>query len=227
MILHGYGELILHGVLLTVALAIVSAILAIVAGVTYSVLTYQETPFGRFLHLACLTLIAMPEFITLLLLYFAGTALLQKVFGSEFQLSPFIGGTLALGLAYSGYFGEVFRGALKSVPTGLIEAALSLGMRKLPLFLKIQAPIATRLALSGSLNLWVSLVKDTSIVSLIGVSELMKNTTAAARVTGSPFIFYAFAAALYFILTYASDRYFGRLIHRNEQAKEPYKWISI
>lgn len=225
--LHGYGELILQGALMSIALAMASALLAVVMGAVYAVATYRETTAGKVLNVGCLTLIAIPEFITLLLLYFAGTAILQKVFGPEFQLSPFLGGVIALGIAYFGYFGEVFRGALKNVPVGLIEAASSLGMRKLLLFLLVQAPIAIRIALPGSLNLWVSLVKDTSIVSLIGVTELMKNTTAAARVTGSPFVFYALAATLYFALTYASDHFLGHRLKRSEQTKDPHTWMSI
>ncbi len=225
--LGGYGYLILEGVALTVTLSLVSAVIAVTVGLIYATLTYEGGPGAVLLRSFCLAVMAVPEFITLLVLYFAGTLLLQKIFGSDFQLSPFWGGGFALGVAYATYFGELMRGALRDVNRGLVEAADALGLHHRQSFFLIRAPLAVRIAGPGALNLWVSLVKDTSIVSLIGVAELMRNSTVAARVTGASFEFYALAGCIYLAMTYCSNLFLGRRLSSRGELREPHRWMSI
>ncbi|WP_237143704.1 ABC transporter permease subunit [Phyllobacterium zundukense] len=216
----------MEGLVLTATLSVVSALLAGAIGLLYAMLTYEDGTIAYALRGVFLIVMAVPEFITLLVLYFAGTLLLQKVFGRDFELSPFWGGSFALGIAYATYFGELMRGALKSIDRGLLEAAAALGLQKRQSLALIRAPLAIRIAAPGALNLWVSLIKDTSIVSLIGFAELMRNTTVAARVTGAAFEFYALAGLIYLVMTYSSNWFLGRRLS-SPGLKEPHTWMSI
>ncbi|MCK5531996.1 MAG: ABC transporter permease subunit, partial [Halopseudomonas aestusnigri] len=113
----------------------------------------------------------------------------------------FVAGTLALALCFGAYATEVFRGALLAIPKGQKEAGLALGMSNLRIFWRITLPQLWRVALPGLGNLYLIMLKDTALVSLITLEEIMRKAQTAANATKEPFTFYLLAALIYLFLT--------------------------
>ncbi|WP_134469822.1 ABC transporter permease subunit, partial [Pseudomonas aeruginosa] len=136
---------------------------------------------------------------------------------------PFAAGTLALGLCFGAYATEVFRGALLSIPRGHREAGQALGLSPGRIFWRIVLPQIWRVALPGLGNLYLILLKDTALVSLITLDEIMRKAQVASNATKEPFTFYMTAAAIYLSLTvvimvalHFLERRAGRGFVRNE-----------
>ena len=118
---------------------------------------------------------------------------------------------VALGLIFAAYGCQVLRGAILAVPTGQMEAAKALGLSKLHMIRKVVLPQAWFHALPGLGNLWLVLLKDTALVSLIGVTDLMNVTATASASTQQPLMFYLLAAAIYLVVTMLSERYLNHV----------------
>ena len=110
-------------------------------------------------------------------------------------------GTIALGLCFGAYATEVFRGALLAIPKGHREAGLALGLGKRRIFLRLILPQMWRLALPGLGNLFMILMKDTALVSVIGLEEIMRRSQIAVTASKEPFTFFLVAAFIYLCLT--------------------------
>lgn len=123
----------------------------------------------------------------------------------NFDVSPFLCGVIALALLYSAYASQTLRGALRAVPQGQRESAYALGMRKSAVFFSIVMPQMWRHALPGLGNQWLVLLKDTALVSLISVNDLMLQTKGIATRTEQPFTWYLVAAGIYLIITLLSQ----------------------
>src|SRR5262249_22612790 len=108
---------------------------------------------------------------------------------------------LGLGLNYSAYESEIYRGALEAVPAGQLDAGRTLGLNRLQILLLIRAPQAFRLALAAMTNDFVALLKDSSLVSVITVVELTKQTSILAANIGSWVLPGAMCAILYLALS--------------------------
>lgn len=152
---------------------------------------------------------SIPEVIVVLALYFGGGLLWGKIlnvlgFPGYHPLDPVIAGVVALGLAFGAYATEIFRGAILAVPKGELEAARAFGMRRSQRFWRIIWPQMGRFALPGLGNLFLVLIKDTSILSVIAVQELMRETRIAIGYTTQPFTFYLAAALMYLCMTTAA-----------------------
>ena len=147
----------------------------------------------------------MPELVVVLLIYFGTAGILTAIsdrFGYGYmELNPFAAGTLALGLTFGAYATEVFRGALLTIPAGQVEAAQALGLAKGRIFWRIVLPQMWRIALPGLGNLFMVLLKDTALVSVIGLDEIMRKAQIATGVTKQPFTFYFAAALIYLSIT--------------------------
>ncbi|KKN93937.1 hypothetical protein LCGC14_0192000 [marine sediment metagenome] len=147
----------------------------------------------------------IPETLWVLMAYF-GTVSTMNYLGSHFgnpylTLSPFVAGTFALALCFGAYATEVFRGALLAIPPGQKEAGLALGLSSLRIFWRITLPQLWRVALPGLGNLYLILLKDTALVSLITLDEIMRKAQVAGQATREPFTFYFAAALIYLCLT--------------------------
>jgi octopine/nopaline transport system permease protein len=117
------------------------------------------------------------------------------------ELNAFTIGMVAVGVVSGAYSTEVIRGAVLSVPRGEIEAAKAIGMRRMLIFRRIMAPQVARFALPGLGNVWQLTLKDTALISVTGLVEIMRQAHVAAGSTRQPFTFYVVAAMLYLILT--------------------------
>jgi octopine/nopaline transport system permease protein len=126
------------------------------------------------------------------------------------EVHAFAIGTVAIGLVSGAYSTEVIRGAVLAVPRGEIEAARAFGMGRALLFRRIMVPQVARFALPGLGNVWQLTLKDTALISVTGLVEIMRQAHIAAGSTRQPFTFYAVAAVLYLVLTTFSNYGFQR-----------------
>jgi polar amino acid transport system permease protein len=152
----------------------------------------------------------LPELLTLFLIYF-GAQILFRNAGFAIEISPFAAGMIALSLVFGAYSSEVLLAALRGVERGQIEAARSFGMPPALMFRRVKAPQMLRLALPGLGNNWLVLLKDTSLVSVIALDDLLRMTKIAVQSTREPFEFYAVACALYLGMTAVSTLLIARV----------------
>jgi len=107
---------------------------------------------------------------------------------------------VALALVFGGYSGEVFRGAWQALDKGQKEAAQAIGMSPFQVFRRIELPQIFRLALPGLGNLWINLLKDTALVSVIALSDLMRMANIAVGATKKPFLFFLTVCLIYWLI---------------------------
>jgi octopine/nopaline transport system permease protein len=155
----------------------------------------------------------IPELLVVYFVYFGSSALLTAVanavgFEGFLGVPPFVAGALAVGVISGAYQAEVFRGAFLAITKGELEAARAVGMGRLLMFRRIIAPQVMRFAIPGLGNLWQVALKDSSLISVTGLAELMRQAQVAAGSTRQPFTFYIAGGVLYLLLTSVSDRFF-------------------
>ncbi|HLO75116.1 MAG TPA: ABC transporter permease [Magnetospirillum sp.] len=207
MDLHGYGPQLLAGTLMTLKLAFAALGVGLVLGLLGATAKVSHHGALRWLGDSYTTLVrGVPELLVVLIVYFGSTAVLTGVAGlfgidTYIELDPFTAGTLALGLTFGAYATEVFRGAMLTVPKGHIEAAHALGLSRWQTFRRIVLPQLWRVALPGLGNLFMVLLKDTALISVVGLDELMRKSQIAVGFSKEPFTFYAAAAMIYLCLT--------------------------
>jgi octopine/nopaline transport system permease protein len=158
----------------------------------------------------------VPELLVIYLFFFGGSGAIMYVaaiFGyfEYIEINAFITGSMAIGIISGAYSTEVFRGAIQSIDKGQFEAAKVLGVGKFAQFYKIILPQMLRLAIPNLSNVWQITLKDTSLISVTGLVEIMRQSYIAAGSTRDPLFFYSFAAVLYLLLTYLSMKLINRL----------------
>ncbi|MGC0858703.1 arginine ABC transporter permease ArtQ [Pantoea agglomerans] len=170
----------------------------------------------------------LPEILVVLFIYFGASQLLLTLsdgftlnFGlfqlpiqveiENFDVSPFLCGVIALAMLYAAYASQTLRGALKAVPMSQWESGQALGMKKSAIFLRLIMPQMWRHALPGLGNQWLVLLKDTALVSLISVNDLMLQTKSIATRTQEPFTWFLVAAAIYLVITLFSQAVLRRI----------------
>ncbi len=205
--LQGFGDQLLAGTWITVQLAFCSVVLGLVFGLAGATAKLSNFKPARALATGYTSLIrGIPELLTVLIIYFGATSVLMSI-GSLFgydeyiEVSPFLAGVIALSLTFGAYSTEVLRGAMLAIPTGQREAGLVLGMSRLRIFFRITLPQVWRLALPGLGNLFLVLLKDTALVSVIGLEDIMRKANVAVGFTKEPFLFYMTAALIYLAMT--------------------------
>ena len=136
-----------------------------------------------------------------------------KIFGYEgyIEVNAFLTGAISIGIISGAYSTEVFRGAVQSIQKGQFEASEVLGLRKKIYYYKVIIPQMLRLALPNISNVWQITLKDTSLISVTGLVEIMRQSYIAAGSTRDPLFFYSFAAVLYLLLTFLSMKLINRL----------------
>ncbi len=125
-------------------------------------------------------------------------------------MNQFVAGVTALGLVLGAFSSEVFYAAIRSVPRGQTEAASALGLAPWQSFRLVVFPQLWRVALPGLSNNWLVLLKDTSLVSVIAITDLMRQTSIAVGVTKQPFFFYLVACLIYLVFSMLSSVVFSR-----------------
>ena len=137
----------------------------------------------------------------------------RSIFGyNEYiEINAFLTGSFAIGIISGAYPTEVFRGAIQSIDKGQFEASQVLGLKKFVYFFNVIMPQMLRLAIPNLSNVWQITLKDTSLISVTGLVEIMRQSYIAAGSTRDPLFFYSFAAVLYLLLTYVSMKLINKL----------------
>ncbi|MEP4035764.1 MULTISPECIES: ABC transporter permease [unclassified Pseudophaeobacter] len=207
----GWGDEISRGLVTTLILAVICFVTGTFVGLMLTLLR-RAGRFSRFVVGAYVTVLrGVPELLVIYLFFF-GTGVFVRGVAASFgyteyiNLSGFFLAALALTCITAAYSAEVFRGAASSIPPGQAEAARAFGFKPSKAFRLIELPQLIVVALPGLGNIWLILLKDTALVSLTSVAELMRQSTVAAGATFRPFTFYAIAAAIYFIISMFSER---------------------
>jgi octopine/nopaline transport system permease protein len=213
----GWGDEMVLGALMTLAVAVCSYALGIVIGSGFAAMKLSHLAPLRWLADLYTTVIrGIPELLIIYLVFFGGGAVLRTVakglfgYGDYVDLPIFVTGMVCIGLSAGAYATEVIRGAVLAVPRGQIEAARAVGMRKGLRFRRILVPQVARYALPGLGNVWQLTLKETSLISVIGLVEIMRQAAVGAGSTKEPFTFYITAFVLYLGLASISNRGFLR-----------------
>ncbi len=207
LFLDGFILQMFIGTLVTLKLAGCAALLGMFVGIFVALLESLPSSVLRHVVVAIVFVIrGLPELLVLFFMYFGVTALLATIFHRYIDISPFAAGVIALGLIFGAYASHVFRGAFLAIDAGQIDAGKAMGFMRGQIFFRIQLPLAWRHAIPGLGNLWLVLLKDTAIVSLIGLTDMMNQAKIAASTTHQPFTFYLLAALIYLIITSVSQK---------------------
>lgn len=226
MNLHGFGPQLLAGTWMTLQLAFAAVSVGLVLGLLGATAKSSRHLSLRLAGEAYTTIVrGVPELLVVLIVYFGSAKALTGLmtllgFDLYVELDPFAAGTLALGLTFGAYATEVFRGALQTIPKGQVEAAQSLGIGRWHCFYRIVLPQLWRVALPGLGNLFMVLLKDTALISVVGLDELMRKAQIGVGFTREPFTFYAVAAMIYLALTVVTG---GGLMALEHHANRGYR----
>ena len=155
----------------------------------------------------------VPDLLVIYLFYFGGSQALTALghaLGEQgfLGLPPFLVGTLAVGLVSGAYQTEVLRGGYGAIPPGELEAARAVGMGRWLMLRRVVAPQVLRTALPGMGNVWQQVVKESALISVTGLVELLRQVNVAAGSTRQPFLFYITGAVLYLAITALSGLVF-------------------
>jgi polar amino acid transport system permease protein len=213
---HGYGDELLRGAWMTIQISVCACTVGLLIGlsgaigklsgnrVTRAVLNFYTT-FVR----------ASPELILILLLYYAGTGLLNSLLSAygyaAVHVSGFAAAVAVLGFMYGAYMTEVLRAAIQAIPIGQVEAAIAVGMNPWLRFRRIIVPAMMPLAIPGMANLWLEVIKNSSLIAVVGYTELLLAARQAAGNTKLYLLFFSCAALVYLAITLASNQLIKRV----------------
>ena len=213
----GWGDELFIATLMTIAVSITAMIIGFVFALVFTPLKLSKNKFFNFIANSYTTIIrGVPELLVIYLFFFGGTGALMYVasifgYNDYIEINAFITGAFAIGIISGAYSTEVFRGAVQSIDKGQFEAAKVLGLSRFAQFFKIILPQVLRLAIPNLSNVWQITLKDTSLISVTGLVEIMRQSYIAAGSTRDPLFFYSFAAVLYLILTFLSMKLINKL----------------
>ncbi len=216
----GWGDELLRGTLVTLQLAACALVLGLALGLLLAAAklsAYASLRWAGEIYMAFIR--ATPEFLILLLFYYGIERAVQAVLtligvNVAFEMPRFLAAVIGLAAIFSAYAAEVFRGAYLAIPVGQIEAATACGMSRWQIFSRIRLPQMWRFAIPGLGNLWMVLLKDTSLAAVIAVDDLLRQAKIGSEATRAPLTFYVAAGVIYLVLTGLSDTARHRLERR-------------
>lgn len=216
--------MLLRGASMTLLISFFGMALGMLIGIAGATIKVSRARVAGLLVSGYTTIVrSIPELLIIYLLFFGSVqpvADLADHLGWEDAMTswfPAIIGVLAIGLIAGSYSVEVFRGALNAIPRGQIEAAKAVGMSGWLRLKRIVIPQMFFYALPGTNNVWQTALKDTALISLVGLVEIMRAAVLGAAATRESLILYLMAGTLYFIIGAGSqavfvlaERHYGR-----------------
>ncbi|OOS05406.1 amino acid ABC transporter membrane protein 1, PAAT family [Moraxella cuniculi DSM 21768] len=205
--LQGYGPILIQGTLLTIKLGLASLFFGLIFGLLGACAKLSNLWILQKLANIYTTVVrGIPELLMVFFIFYGGSVIFlviakQLGYQGRINISEFWAGVVALSVMFGAYATEVFRMAIQDIPKGQFEAAESLGMTPFQTWTRIILPQMWLVALPGLGNLTLVLLKDTALVSLIGLKDLMYFAQRASQATQKPFTFYLAAALIYLALT--------------------------
>ena len=213
----GWGDELFYATLMTLAVSITAMIIGFFFALVFTPLKLSKNKFLNLIGNFYTTVIrGVPELLVIYLFFFGGSGAIMFVasmfgYNEYIEINAFLTGSFAIGIISGAYSTEVFRGAIQSIEKGQFEASKTLGFKKPIQFFKIIMPQMLRLSIPNLSNVWQITLKDTSLISVTGLVEIMRQSYIAAGSTRDPLFFYSFAAVLYLLLTYLSMKLINRL----------------
>ena len=213
----GWGDELLIATMMTIAVSITAMLIGFLFALIFTPLKLSKNKFLNLIGNCYTTVIrGVPELLVIYLFFFGGSGAVMYVasifgYNEYIEINAFITGSFAIGIISGAYSTEVFRGAIQSIDKGQFEASKVLGLKKPIHFFKVIMPQMLRLAIPNLSNVWQITLKDTSLISVTGLVEIMRQSYIAAGSTRDPLFFYSFAAVLYLLLTYLSMKLINKL----------------
>ena len=213
----GWGDELFRATLMTIAVSITAMLIGFSFAAIFTPLKLSKFKFLNLIANIYTTVIrGVTELLVIYLFFFGGSGAIMFVasmfgYNEYIEINAFVTGSFAIGIISGAYSTEVFRGAIQSIDKGQFEAAKVLGFSKFKQFYKIILPQMLRLAIPNLSNVWQITLKDTSLISVTGLVEIMRQSYIAAGSTRDPLFFYSFAAVLYLLLTFISMKLINKL----------------
>jgi len=213
----GWGDELFRATLMTIAVSITAMLIGFSFAAIFTPLKLSKFKSLNLIANIYTTVIrGVPELLVIYLFFFGGSGAIMFVasmfgYNEYIEINAFVTGSFAIGIISGAYSTEVFRGAIQSIDKGQFEAANVLGFNKFKQFYKIILPQMLRLAIPNLSNVWQITLKDTSLISVTGLVEIMRQSYIAAGSTRDPLFFYSFAAVLYLLLTFLSMKLINKL----------------
>ena len=213
----GWGDELFRATLMTIAVSITAMLIGFTFAAIFTPLKLSKYKSLNYIANTYTTIIrGVPELLVIYLFFFGGSGAIMFVasmfgYNEYIEINAFVTGSFAIGIISGAYSTEVFRGAIQSIDKGQFEAAKVLGLNKFKQFYKIILPQMLRLAIPNLSNVWQITLKDTSLISVTGLVEIMRQSYIAAGSTRDPLFFYSFAAVLYLLLTFLSMKLINKL----------------
>ena len=214
---NGWGDELFIATLMTIAVSISAMFIGFLFALIFTPLKLSKYKILNLIGNFYTTVIrGVPELLVIYLFFFGGSGAIMyvaSIFGyfEYIEINAFITGSFAIGIISGAYSTEVFRGAIQSIDKGQFEASKVLGFNKYIHFFKVIMPQMLRLALPNLSNVWQITLKDTSLISVTGLVEIMRQSYIAAGSTRDPLLFYSVAALIYLILTFLSMKFINKL----------------
>jgi polar amino acid transport system permease protein len=206
----GWGDEILAGTWLTIRLALATLPVGLALGFLVALAMRSSSVALRAFGQGFSTVFrGLPELLTIFIIYFGGAILLQSILrlfiDTTIEINAFVAGMAALGVVFAAYASEVFTAAFNGIPKGQWEGASAIGLHRMQTMRLVILPQLIRLALPGLANLWLVLLKDTALVSVIGLNDLIRMSSNAVGFTKQPFFFYFVACMIYLAMSIVSS----------------------
>ena len=213
----GWGDELFIATLMTIAVSITAMFIGFLFALIFTPLKLSKNKFLNLIGNFYTTVIrGVPELLVIYLFFFGGSGAIMFVasmfgYNEYIEINAFLTGSFAIGIISGAYSTEVFRGAIQSIDKGQFEASKVLGLKKPVHFFKVIMPQMLRLAIPNLSNVWQITLKDTSLISVTGLVEIMRQSYIAAGSTRDPLFFYSSAALLYLLLTFLSMKLINKL----------------
>jgi polar amino acid transport system permease protein len=202
---------LLVGAMTTIELTIVSMALALVAGLALALMRLSRSPLLRSLSGAYIEIIrGTPLLVQLFIIYYG-----LPQYG--IRLEAFTAGVIGLSINYSAYLAEVYRAGILAIDKGQWEAGGSIGLSRAALLQHVIVPQAARIVLPPVGNYFISMLKDSALVSTISIVELMRAAQLRVAITFRAMDIYLVTALIYLLMSYPCSvliRYFERRASR-------------
>lgn len=223
----GFVQQLGIGALMTVKVAVLSYLLALAIGTAFALVTLKRRlVVGLIWQVYASIFTGVPSLLVAFLFFYAGSGIvasLASLVGLKVavDISPFAAAVAALGMVYGAYLADLIRAAIQNVPPGQFEAAKVLLIPRPAAWLLVIMPQVLRLALPGMTNMWIVVLKDTALISLIGLKEIMAYAKLASGVTKEPFIYYVLASVFFLGMTWLTYFVSRRIESWSERGYKP------
>lgn len=195
---------LMEGAKLTIGIAILAILAGLVIGFVSCLMGLSKNRILKGISAIYVWIIrGTPMIVQAFFVFFAVPQLLNMIPGARVTLTPFVAGLITLSLNAGAYLSEVFRGGIQAVPVGQTEAARSLGLSSFKTMMKVVLPQAFKISLPSMVNQFIITVKDTSILSVIGLAEIVNNAKQFVGSTWRFFETYILVAVFYLVIVSA------------------------